>query len=354
MGKQVEELLNFRGNGVFYPCMLTNSDRAVITKSMAYPVIMALHHEMGWYVLRMETATRYVMANRLGLPEATVYVQTVNDKGVVKTQVGVKIFDAIDHGENAETLLVESANMKYILNRLRKSRSDTSGMNLGAISTRWCKHIPTIVKTALDRYYYEYAGSLPEWRGVTDAGMSSLLLRMFKRELNILDIDLTSASILDGLYGEYMNVMDHRLEFRKKMHQMFSGEKWIMIWNGRGQPDSEFVLGAVKFNGLDEYLDKRLGIGNHTRIIDGEIDHTLLVAFQAYKDFSHLPTIYEDSIMSRLTFDKIARSSGEHFTAKGNGFQPVPRGMMAAFHSTNSMCFERTGNGHAYYMFNKV
>lgn len=289
-------------DSVFYPDALTAAEQTYVRYHKVWPVLLALHHEIKVQVCLHEQFSsdqKFQLCDKHGMPYMYVECGNIDDCPIKVVQYGT--FDS----RSPKPPLVESANIRYILTKIRKIDRDYLENNPSA------SVINDVMRAAVSKLMERQP---VEARKQYSPGFSSrtdrVLLDIVRGRISVDEINTLEKDIQDNLANCMRNALSYETSFaraREGMIEALSGDKFIF----RLRPCNKvsrtyipsFTMFGIRINNVPELID---GIYKLQSTLVGL---SLTYPIRFYRNLESLHDDVRDNIMATLTLNSMSRTS---------------------------------------------
>jgi hypothetical protein len=303
-------------NDVFYPTLfLSSGERQQIVKNPLWALAMAAHYvfEGKLFLIHAEPSV-YTMGNADGLPvvkfigaAGTTYIQTVADP-----EIG---------SESSVTLVAESQNDKYLIQRLSK-KATKKGRKLtinqlingkiretDGLMCRTMTDVPGLFSRQLHPYMAPEMNSLniraQEW---------AMLVAYGKRQM--VEVPTDMRLIMDKVFSVYDTRDDRLREFETQAKDFFEMSKWVALYQGA----YGVIVGKVN---TSRFVNLALTKAKSDMTMEVRPEHIdIQVPFKLYRTFDSIndPSVRREVLASLV----LAKSNRDYNVAHRDDEKFIP------------------------------
>jgi hypothetical protein len=333
-------MFDFEKKTPFYPCMFSPDQEQELMRERVYPILLSLRHELDLFVWRYLSKSNngkiFYLCDALGLPQIHL------DHNATSGSITLYRQDFPD--DQGVTQVLETDNVRYALSRIRKMVKEKSGeYALGHIKGRGHKTINGAIH-----------GILQEWVAQSPTGARSIhppsftantdreLLKMYMGITTVDQMPEAARANLNSQVTLWNQSTAERAALRNTLQQSLVG-KFLLFCYMRDEnqtTDTNVVMGGVRIGNVAEKYDD---ICQHGSLSDGvELNIAYTYPFRVYRNFDELSERMRDYVMSRLTLNKMGRSSSHPYTERKALLPTLPYGReIAVFNDGLSLCWSR-------------
>ena len=338
-------------DSVFYPDALTVAEQTYVRYHKVWPVLLALHHEIKVQVCLHEQFSsdqRFQLCDKHGMPY--MYVECGNIDGDSIKVVRYETFDS----RLTKPPLIESANIRYILTKIRKMYAE------GSPDRHYLENNPSasFIKDAMRSAVSKLMERQPsEARKQYSPGFSSktdkVLLDIVRGRIKVDDINTLDRDIQDNLARCMHDALLHETSFaraREGVIEALSGDKFVF----RLRPCEK-----VSRTYIQSFTMLGVRINNVSELVDGSyksqptfVDLSVTYPIRFYRNLESLHDDVRDNIMATLTLNSMSRTS-PHQPTNDRALFPflLSNHYMSTFNSETAFSWAQGLTGYdAYHM----
>lgn len=319
-------------NTFFFDGMHTDERRKFIMQSKVWPVVVAaINATDGRLKVGFIGSDHVDLVNGMGMIVAAVYF----------TPGGTYKFSVYSEGHDTGTGFEQSKSKrpKYLASKLRKAKHDATGLITAPAgedhealmrALYWADLTPNkIVRDALTQ---TIRSVYPSYRPPTievDSEMATTLMKVFMKEMAPVEVSQSMTTQLENSYKRFVEQRDKMNESFKTARDMFSQDKWFLMYDYRKVNDKPSVIvGAISSLPMQAAIDHYVSYGG---VVDSErfTFAQPVVPLQWYPSFEQIPDDIRKELEVQLMMYKVHKDNSKLLPDLPGGFQLWAEGGMA-------------------------